>query len=104
MSASSSEILTGALRDCADATIVGTVTFGKGIVQNVVPVGDRGAGFQLTIAQYFTPKGNAVHEVGITPDVVVELPEGDTGMYDFADLENDLQLKRAFEVITDQLK
>ena len=88
MSASSSEILTGALRERADATIVGTKTFGKGIVQNVLTVGDNNAGFQITIAEYFTPNGNAVHEIGIEPDVVVERPEGDNGTYDFADIEN----------------
>ena len=104
MSASSSEILTGALRDCADAIIVGTKTFGKGIVQDVIPVGDRGAGFQLTVAEYFTPHGFAVHETGITPDVIVQLPEGDNGMYDFADLKNDIQLQKALEVAMKQLQ
>ena len=84
--ASSSEILTGALRDCANATVVGTKSFGKGIVQNVDTVGNNGAGYQITIAEYFTPKGHKVHKLGIEPDVVVELPEGDNGSYDFADL------------------
>ena len=77
--ASSSEILTGALRDCANATVVGTKSFGKGIVQNVDTVGNNGAGYQITIAEYFTPKGHKVHKLGIEPDVVVELPEGDNG-------------------------
>ena len=102
-SASSSEILTGALHDCADASVVGVKSFGKGIIQGVYPVGDRGAGFQMTIAQYFTPKGQAVHEVGITPDYIVELPEGDNGMYDFADTEKDIQLKKALEVTKEKL-
>ena len=104
MSASSSEILTGALRDCADATVVGTTTFGKGIVQQVNEVGVNGAAYQMTIAEYLSPKGNKVHEVGIEPDVVVELPEGDSGTYDFADTENDIQLKKALEVMEDKLK
>ncbi len=104
MSASSSEILTGALKDSAGATVVGTKTFGKGIVQNVLPIGTEGAGFQITIAEYFTPKGNKVHEVGITPDVIVERPEEDTGNYDFADLENDIQLRKALEVTKENLK
>ena len=104
MTASSSEILTGALRDCADATVVGTQTFGKGIVQNVLPIGENGAGFQITVAEYFTPKGNKVHEIGIGPDVVVERPEGDTGTYDFADLENDIQLKTALDVTREKLQ
>ncbi|MGN0745606.1 MAG: S41 family peptidase [Aristaeellaceae bacterium] len=97
-SASSSEILTGALQDRADATVVGVQSYGKGIVQVVVPVGDDGAGMQLTVAQYFTPNGNAVHKIGITPDVEVELPEGDNGMYEFGDLA-DPQLSRALEVM-----
>jgi len=101
-SASSSEILAGALKDRADATIVGVQSYGKGIVQAVVPVGSNGAGMQITIAQYFTPNGNAVHTIGITPDVEVPLPEGDNGMYEFADL-SDPQLSRALEVMQQKL-
>ena len=95
-SASSSEIVAGALQDYGRATIVGTQSFGKGIVQAVVPVGERGAGMQLTIAQYVTPNGNEVHKIGITPDVIAEMPEGDTEMYKIGDL-NDPQLKVAYE-------
>ena len=102
-SASSSEILTGALRDCAGATTVGVKSYGKGIIQGVYPVGDNGAGYQMTIAQYFTPGGSAVHKVGITPDYEVQLPEGDNGMYDFADVEHDVQLKKAVEVMREKL-
>ena len=103
MSASSSEILTGALRDCAGATVVGTQTFGKGIVQDVIQLED-GSGFQMTIAEYLTPNRNKVHEVGITPDVIVERPEDDSGTYDFADLEKDIQLKKALEVTREKLR
>lgn len=103
-SASSSEILTGALRDCADATVVGVKSYGKGIIQGVYPVGSRGAGFQMTIAQYFTPAGFAVHKEGITPEIEVPLPEGDNGMYNFADLENDVQLQKAYEAALEKLK
>ena len=102
-SASSSEILTGALKDRANATVVGVKSFGKGIVQGVWGVGSRGAGVQMTVAQYFTPNGNAVHEIGITPDVEVKLEEGDNGMYAFADLVNDTQLKKAYEVALEKL-
>ena len=102
--ASSSEILTGALRDAADATVVGTKTFGKGIVQNVMPVGNNGAGYQITVEEYFSPKGNKVHQEGITPDVVVERPEDDNGTYDFADLEHDVQLQKALEIAKEKLK
>ena len=96
-SASASEILAGALQDRDRATIVGTQTFGKGVVQYVLPVGTRGAGMQLTVAQYYTPNGNEVHKVGITPDIEATLPEGDTTMYDIGDLD-DAQLKAAYEV------
>ena len=100
-SASSSEILAGALKDRANATVVGVQSYGKGIVQTVVGL-DDGAGMQMTIAQYYTPNGNAVHKVGITPDVQVELPDGDNGMYEFGDL-NDPQLSKAFEVMQQKL-
>ena len=96
-SASASEILAGALQDRGRATIVGTQTFGKGVVQYVLPVGTRGAGMQLTVAQYYTPNGNEVHKVGITPDIEATLPEGDTTMYDIGDL-SDAQLKKAHEI------
>ena len=100
-SASSSEILAGALKDRADATIVGVQSYGKGIVQTVVGL-DDGAGMQMTIAQYYTPNGNAVHKVGITPDVEIHLPDGDNGMYEFGDLA-DVQLAKALEVIQQKL-
>ncbi len=103
-SASSAEILTGALRDCAGAVTVGVKSFGKGIIQEVVPVGEKGAGYQMTIAQYFTPNGSAVHGIGITPDYEIPLPEGDNGMYAFADTNNDIQLKKALEVMKEALK
>ena len=103
-SASSSEILTGALRDKAGALVVGVKSYGKGIIQGVWPVGKKGAGVQMTIAQYFTPNGYAVHGEGIEPDVVIELPEDDNGMYQFADLEQDVQLKKAYEVMLEQMK
>ena len=102
-SASSSEILTGALRDCAGAVTVGVKSYGKGIIQGVYPVGTNGAGFQMTIAQYYTPNGSAVHKIGITPDYEVPLPEGDNGMYDFADLNRDVQLIKAVEVMKERL-
>lgn len=101
-SASSSEILAGALKDRADATIVGVQSYGKGIVQSVLPISNDGSGMQLTIAQYFTPNGNKVHKIGITPDVEIDLPEGDNGMYEFGDLK-DPQLSRALEVMQEKL-
>ena len=103
-SASASEILTAALRERADAAVVGVNTFGKGIVQAVMPVGKKGSGFQLTIAEYFTPDGNSVHEKGIKPDVEIPLPEDDPGGYDFADMEHDVQLMKAVEAMEEKLK
>ena len=100
-SASSSEILCGALKDRAGATVVGVQSYGKGIVQAVVGLSDQ-SGMQVTIAQYFTPSGNKVHQVGITPDVEVQLPEGDIGMYQFGDL-SDPQLSRALEIMQEKL-
>ena len=100
--ASSSEILTSALRERAGAKVVGVKSFGKGIIQGVYPIGSSGAGFQLTIAQYYTPDKNKVHHEGVTPDYEIPLPEGDNGMYEFADLSNDVQLVKALEVAREQ--
>ena len=95
-SASASEILTAALRERADATVVGVNTYGKGIVQIVSAVGTEGSGFQMTIAEYLTPQGNQVHKVGLAPDVEIPLEDGE---YDFADAEKDPQLAKALEVM-----
>lgn len=101
-SASASEVLTGALKDRTSATVVGVQSYGKGIVQNVIPISSDGSGMQLTTAQYFTPNGNKVHKIGITPDVEIDLPEGDNGMYEFGDLA-DVQLAKALEVMQGKL-
>ncbi len=73
-SASASEIVAGALKDHHRAIIVGTVTFGKGSVQTVIPMAN-GAGIRLTTARYYTPNGSSIQETGITPDVVVPFQE-----------------------------
>jgi carboxyl-terminal processing protease len=73
-SASASEILAGALQDSDRATLVGTRTFGKGLVQAVEPLED-GSALKLTIAKYYTPKGQDINHVGIAPDITVELTE-----------------------------
>jgi len=73
-SASASEILSGALQDDNRARLVGTRTFGKGLVQSVEPLGD-GSALKLTIAKYYTPKGRDINHVGIAPDITVELTE-----------------------------
>lgn len=71
-SASASEILSGALQDNRRAVLVGTKTFGKGLVQSVRGLGD-GSGLAVTIAKYFTPSGRDINHAGIVPDVSVEL-------------------------------
>jgi carboxyl-terminal processing protease len=101
-SASASEILTGALKDHKSATIVGTTTFGKGVVQIVKPY-NANTGFKLTTSQYFTPNGENIHGVGIEPDVIIELDEG------YNELENptkadDNQLQKAIEIMNGKLK
>ena len=102
-SASASEVLSGALQDHGAATIVGVTSYGKGIIQYVIPIGDEGAGMQLTVAQYFTPDGHQVHKKGITPDVEAKLPEGDNGMYEIGDM-NDPQLSKAVEVLREKMQ
>ncbi len=101
-SASASEILTGALKDHKSATIVGTTTFGKGVVQIVKPY-NANTGFKLTTSQYFTPNGENIHGVGIEPDVIIELDEA------YNELENptkadDNQLQKAIEIMNGKLK
>lgn len=94
-SASASEILAGAIQDYGIGTLVGTTTFGKGIVQQVLPFTD-GSAVKLTISSYFTPGGRNIHEVGIEPDVICEF-DGEA----YYDEENpvDNQLEKAKEVL-----
>lgn len=73
-SASASEVFTGAIQDYEAGIVIGTQTFGKGIVQNLIPLGD-GTAIKLTTAHYYTPGGFDLHKVGLTPDVEVELDE-----------------------------
>lgn len=96
-SASASEVLTGALKDFKKATVIGTKTFGKGVVQTVIPFED-GSGISITTSKYFTPNGVCIHEIGIEPDITVEAPEN----FDFFDttIEEDVQLKKAIEIIS----
>lgn len=99
-SASASEILAGAIRDCGEGTLVGTKTFGKGVVQSVVDFPD-GSGLKVTTARYFTPSGECIHEVGIEPHVTVELDEDAVTLYGINNLphEADAQLQKAIELL-----
>ncbi len=96
-SASASEILAGALKDHGAAQIVGTQSYGKGIVQSIIDLED-GTAIRLTTSRYYTPNGNNIHEVGIEPDIIVEMPEGllEQGAISH---EEDPQLQKAIEVL-----
>ena len=97
-SASASEILAGAVKDYEIGTIMGTTTYGKGIVQRVLSLQD-GSAVKLTVSHYYTPNGNDIHKVGIEPDVVVEL---DVDAY-LEDENNDNQKEEAIKYIKDQI-
>lgn len=89
-SASASEIFAGAIKDYGVGTLVGTQTFGKGIVQNLFPLSD-GSAVKITVSRYFTPAGNNIHGVGIEPDIIVEKEK---------DSDQDDQLQKAIEVLS----
>ena len=90
-SASASEIFSGAIKDNKRGVIVGTQSFGKGLVQEINKLPNN-AGINITIQKYLTPNGTDIHKKGITPDVVVEITEDDIKN------KNDVQLKKAIEV------
>jgi len=100
-SASASEAFAGAIKDYGWGTIVGTTTFGKGIAQSMLPLGD-GTAIKITESNYFTPSGNNIHGIGIEPDVVVELDEALKTMA-VIDQQDDNQLQKAIEIVTEEL-
>ena len=97
-SASASEIVAGALQDHRRAVVVGTATYGKGLVQTVMPL-SQGRAIKLTTSRYYTPSGDSIHEIGITPDVYVEGTPGhpNLSLHGLVDRENDAQLQEAIE-------
>ena len=97
-SASASEILAGAIKDYNKGTLVGTTTFGKGIVQQIFVLED-GSALKITVSHYYTPNGNDIHGVGIEPDV-----EEEFDWEEYEKSETDNQLEKAIEVVKDQIK
>lgn len=97
-SASASEILAGAVKDYETGTLLGTTTFGKGIVQRIISLSD-GTAMKLTVSKYYTPKGKNIHKIGIEPDEELEL---DIEQYIKEGKDN--QLDRAVEIIQEKLE
>lgn len=97
--ASASEILTGCLKDYRLATVVGTKTFGKGIVQSIMPYFD-GSAVKMTVSSYFSPSGKCIHKKGIEPDETIEITEEEWAKA-LEDPSKDVQLKRALEILTE---
>ena len=95
--ASASEIMTGCLQDYGKATIIGSKTYGKGIVQNIMPLGD-GTAIKLTVAGYYTPKDRYIHKLGIEPDIKMEYT-AEEWVEVRKDPGKDTQLKKALEVL-----
>ena len=96
-SASASEVFAGALQDFKTATLIGTQSFGKGIVQSIIPVKELndGSAIKLTTSEYFLPSGRSIHKKGLTPDIIVELKK---------DKETDNQLEQAIKCVQDKIK
>lgn len=88
--ASTSEIVASGIKDNKGGSIVGTKSFGKGVIQSMAPLKD-GDAVKITVAQYFSPKGKVIHGIGVEPDYIVELPENS---------KVDVQLNKAIELLT----
>ena len=97
-SASASEILSGALKDNKRAILVGENTFGKGLVQEVKSLSPFGAGLNITVQKYLTPADTDINKKGIAPDIEVKITEKD------AEAKNDVQLKKAQEVLLQMIE
>ena len=97
-SASASEILAGAVKDYGIGTLVGTTTFGKGIVQRIMRLSD-GSAVKLTVSNYYTPNGNNIHKIGIEPDVEVPFESGP-----YLEDGTDNQLNAALEILKEKME
>lgn len=93
-SASASEILAGAIQDYGRAPLVGVTSYGKGSVQNWIPLKSEDGAVRVTIARWYTPKERLIHGIGLTPDYVVEITDADI------EAQNDVQLQKAIELLT----
>jgi len=101
-SASASELLSGAIQDTGVGVLVGEQTFGKGIVQHLLRLSD-GSAIKVTVAKYFTPNGTSIHGVGVAPDFEVEMDEDLSRRIGQLELEEDVQLQRALEVLLEKV-
>lgn len=105
-SASASEILSGAIQDHDRGTVVGTQTFGKGLVQSVRGLGD-GSGLAVTIAKYLTPDGRDINKQGVTPDIVYEMTDAEKEVLiedrQKIGTKEDAQFKKAWEILSQQV-
>ncbi len=95
--ASASEILAGALKDLGKAKTVGTTTYGKGVIQQILKLND-GSGLKITIEEYQTPNKNKINKVGIEPDEKVELPDSVESIFTIKESE-DTQLQKAIDML-----
>jgi len=96
--ASASEITSGAIQDSGVGTIVGTKTFGKGVVQTIYPLPD-GSAVKITTARYLTPRNRDINHIGIAPDITIDEPKGSR----YGDPTRDQQLVRAMQFLNDKL-
>ncbi len=96
-SASASEVVAGAIQDLERGQLLGATSFGKGSVQNWIPLNNEQGAVRVTIAKWLTPGERTIHGTGLEPDVVVEITEEDI------EAERDSQLDKAVEILTDIL-
>ncbi|MDF2872871.1 MAG: carboxyl-terminal protease [Anaerocolumna sp.] len=101
-SASASEIFAGAIQDYKKGTIVGTTSFGKGIVQSILPLTD-GTAIKVTVSKYYTPEGRNIHKIGISPDVTVELDDA-LRQKVVIEKKEDNQLQKAISILNKEIK
>lgn len=101
-SASASEILAASIQDYERGQVVGITSYGKGIVQLLVTF-PEGAGMQYTESRYFTPNGRSIHEVGVEPDVIVEMDEDYDPSVQGVNVENDNQLEEALRILDEEI-